>query len=275
MAARFDLHTHSDCSDGKLSPQALVELAIERGVATMALTDHDTVEGIVPAESAAGKSLEIIPGIELSCLWRNRLIHVLGLKINIHAETIKQAAIHQKAIRVERAKKIAHRLTKAGVVGSLEGAQHYAANGVLTRPHFAQYLVDANYVDSINEAFKKYLGDGKAGDVHVDWPSLEQVCRWIMDSEGFAVLAHPDKYDLTRTKLYELVADFKAAGGAGIEVISGKQDREVTQKLAQLAEDFDLAASCGSDFHRHDQSWQSLGDIDPLPAQCRPIWEMW
>ncbi len=268
----YDLHTHSHCSDGSLSPTELVMLAKTSGVNVLALTDHDTTKGISEARQAAGDDLTIIAGIEFSAQWRNRGVHIVGLNVDTESAILHSAIEHQSATRIERAYTIAERLEKVGIVGALEGAKHYANGAVIGRPHFAQYLVDQDYVSSHAQAFKKYLGAGKAGDVKQGWPDIEQVVQWIHQSGGIAVLAHPDKYDLTRTKLYELIADFVEVGGRGLEVVSGQQATNVTDKLVRAANDFDLLASCGSDFHAPGQAWQALGKTY-VPDTCRPIWK--
>ncbi len=270
----YDLHTHSTCSDGQLSPKELVRLAKDNGVDVLALTDHDTLEGVSMAISAAGDDLHIVPGIELSSLWNGRNIHVVGLQVDIDCPMLASAVEQQSEIRIERAKTIAMRLEKAGILGAWDGAKHYA-EGSIGRPHFAQYMIDAGYVDSFAQAFKRYLGSGKIGDVKNRWPALAEVVSWITASGGIAVLAHPDKYDLTRTKLYTLLQDFVNAGGQAMEVVSGQQEPAVTSKLLRAAEDFSLLASCGSDFHSTENLWQSPGKMSLLPKGCKPIWEAW
>ncbi len=271
----YDLHTHSHCSDGKLSPEELVALAKENKVDVLALTDHDTIEGIPAAQVAAGDELTIIPGIEVSSLWGGRNIHIVGLNIDIDSPELQQAVLAQSDIRLARAKKIAERLEKAGIANAWEGAQTYAKGSAIGRPHFAQHMVDEGYVDNFAQAFKRYLGTGKVGDVKSLWPSVTTVVQWINAAGGIATLAHPDKYGLTRTKLYSLLEEFTAAGGKAIEVVSGQQTLAVTQKLHRAAIDFSLLASCGSDFHSPDNRWQSPGIMSPLPKKCQAIWDFW
>lgn len=274
MIILYDLHTHSYCSDGQLSPQALVELAKANGVTVLALTDHDNIDGIHEAQQAADEQLQVIAGIEFSAQWLGRGIHIVGLQVDT-ASPVLQAGIQQQMdTRQKRAHTIAQRLEKVGIKGALEGAQHYAKGAAIGRPHFAQYMVDSGYVKNFTQAFKKYLGSGKAGDVKEGWPSVDTVVDWINQSGGIAVLAHPSKYDLTRTKLYELLQHFSDAGGQAIEVVSGKQESGVTDKLAKAADDFSLLASCGSDFHAPGHAWQAIGRYSPLPSRCKPVWEL-
>jgi predicted metal-dependent phosphoesterase TrpH len=293
----YDLHTHSYCSDGQLSPADLVALARRQGVTVLALTDHDTLDGIAEAQQAAlesvdvtaiddsinsltgeednansDKPLTIITGIELSTQWRGRGIHIVGLNIDIDSPVL-QAAIHtQTQTRIQRAETIAQRLEKAGIKGALAVAKRHAGGGAIGRPHFAQYMVDSGYVGTIPQAFKRYLGAGKVGYVKQCWPDVDEAVKWIVHAGGIAVLAHPDKYDLNRTKLYELLGDFSEAGGQAMEVVSCHQDKSVTLKLARAAEDFSLLASCGSDFHSPKNTWQALGRYSPLPESCTPVW---
>lgn len=269
----YDLHTHSHCSDGKLSPQALVQLAKNNGVTVLALTDHDTIHGIEEAQLAAASDMTLIAGIEFSSQWLGRGIHIVGLQVDIHSPILLAAVAQQTQVRNARAKKIAQRLEKLGIKDALAGAESYANGGAIGRPHFAQYMVDKGYVSNFAQAFKRYLGSGKTGDVKEGWPSIDTVVQWITDAGGIAVLAHPDKYGLTRTKLYELLDDFVDAGGEAMEVVSGQQDSSVTDKLARAAKDFSLLASCGSDFHSPEQPWQTLGKYSPLPDSCEPVWQ--
>ncbi len=271
----YDLHTHSHCSDGKLSPEELVSLAKLNNVDVLALTDHDTIDGIPAAIAAAGDGLTIIPGIEVSTLWQGRGIHIIGLQIDIHSKELKQAVSIQSDIRLGRAKTIAVRLEKAGIKGAWEGAQRYAQGGAIGRPHFAQHIIDVGYAANFAQAFKRYLGAGKIGDVKSEWPSISSAISWINAAGGIAILAHPDKYGLTRTKLYTLLQEFSDAGGRGLEVVSGNQKPDVTQKLQKAAVDFSLLASCGSDFHSPDNKWQSPGVMSPLPKNCQAIWDFW
>ncbi|ODS24097.1 phosphatase [Candidatus Endobugula sertula] len=269
----YDLHTHSACSDGELSPSALVDLAKSRGITTLALTDHDTVAGLIEAQRAAGDDLRIIQGIEFSSLWNGHGIHIVGLQIDMASPVLQAAVAQQQQSRFERARAIAQRLEKVGIQGAWEGVQYYAKDAVIGRPHFAQYLVDTGYVNSFAQAFKRYLGTGKPGDIKQCWSNIETVVQWIRSSGGIAVLAHPDKYGMTHTKLYHLLEDFVAIGGHALEVVSGQQDSRVTDKLYRAAKDFSLLASCGSDFHALGQGRQPLGQYSPMPEGCQPVWE--
>lgn len=272
----YDLHTHSNASDGILSPADLVSRAKQRGVTHLALTDHDTVQGLQRARlQAEAEDLVLIDGIELSCLWAGRGIHIVGLNIDPASPSLQTVIESQREAREARAEEIGRRLEKAGIRGALEGAQQLAGDAVLGRPHFARFLVAEGYANNMNGAFKHYLGAGKVGDVKHHWPDIAQVIEAIVRAGGVPVLAHPAKYELTRTKLRELLAQFKDSGGLAIEVISGQQAINETEALASMANLFGLHASCGSDFHVPEQPWQELGCFSNLPTVCRPVWQLW
>ncbi len=272
----YDLHTHSSVSDGILSPENLVSRAKLMGVDVLALTDHDSVAGLARARaSAEACGLGFIDGIELSCQWGKIGVHIVGLNIDPQNASLQEGIRAQSEARRLRGELIAKKLEKAGISGALEGAKTIADGAVLGRPHFAQYLLDCGAVSSINMAFKKYLGAGKPGDVKNLWPSLADGIGWVKAAGGQAVLAHPDKYKMTRTKQRALVSDFAAAGGLALEVISGKQNTGVADYLVRLARQYDLYTSCGSDFHRPDQVWQELGAFGTMPVDSNPVWQLW
>ncbi len=268
----FDLHTHTRISDGALSPQDLVSRALEKGVDTLAITDHDTIDAYRDLPGKFDK-LKLVAGIEFSTQWENTGIHVLGLNIDLYSDAIKTGARIQTEARMLRARLIAEKLAKQGIENAFEGAGKLATAGYLGRPHFAQYLVDIGKVKSFQAAFKKYLGAGKAGDVKQHWASLPQIIEWIRDANGIAVLAHPLKYKLTNTKLKRLLDSFIQSGGQGIEVVSGQQLPQKTQFLATLCEQKKLLASCGSDFHMPGKHWAELGVFPPLPSNVTPVWD--
>lgn len=276
MTQVFDLHCHSNRSDGILSPEQLVSRAKAQQVSCLALTDHDSVAGIAAARlQAEQEGIRLVAGIEFSSQWAGRGIHVVGLNINPEAESIVAAVAAQEKVRAQRAETIAARLARAGVDNALPGALARAGGGTIGRPHFAQYLVDEGHVTTINQAFKRYLGAGKPGDVKNLWPELETVVRWIVDAGGIAVLAHPAKYKLTRTKLCALASDFASVGGRAMELVSGKQPVGLAENLAKIASSYQLAGSCGSDFHVPGQPWQELGCFSSLPVGALPVWELW
>jgi len=272
---KFDLHSHSNFSDGILSPAQLVARAKERQVDVLALTDHDTTAGLLLArEAAALEGIQLISGIEFSSHWGKGGVHIVGLGFDVDSPPLQAAIDAQNIARNSRAEQIALRLARAGIKDALAGAQALAGDANVGRPHFAQYLVNIGAVANINAAFKKYLGAGKPADVKYQWPDMATVIGWIHSAGGIAVLAHPCKYELTRTKMVALIKDFAAAGGDALEVVSGMQAHPVTEDLARIAVAHNLAASCGSDFHVPNQAWQELGCFPSLPERCRPVWEL-
>ena len=268
-----DLHCHTNMSDGSLTPEQLVELANERGVDILSITDHDTLDAYSGLKSSSEK-LRLITGIEFSSQWRKQGIHIVGLNVDPLSPSIISGVAQQKKARQDRAVKISERLNTLGFEHCLEGAT-LLADGQLGRPHFAQHLVDIGAVSNIKQAFKKYLGAGKVGDIREQWAELATVVQWIRESGGIAVLAHPTKYKMTRTKIKELLDDFCSAGGEGMEVISGLQVPSVTKDLATLCNQYGLLASCGSDFHAPGMKWAALGFVSSLPDTCKPIWDRW
>ncbi|MEQ8204901.1 MAG: PHP domain-containing protein [Woeseia sp.] len=270
---RIDLHTHTTASDGELSPKELLLRATDQGLTHIAITDHDTVAAYSHLEVPEG--LSVIPGIEFSSRWRKIGVHIVGLNIDLDQPALSQAIAQQQQVRSERAQTIAERLVKLGFEDPLPAVSILAGGSNIGRPHFARHLVATGKVKTIREAFKKYLGAGKPGDVKQTWAPIEDVVRWINDAGGVAVLAHPAHYRLTQSKLKELVTDFADADGTAIEVVSGSQEPTVTRKLASLCNDFELHASVGSDFHRPDARWAELGRFAALPDTCEPVWNLW
>ncbi len=268
-----DLHTHSSCSDGILSPRELMSRAKVRGVDVIALTDHDTLAGLEEARTAACElGLTLVDGIELSALWGRLGVHIVGLGIDSHHPEMLALVARQQTARAERNRQIAERLQALGLENALARAEVLAAGDQPGRPHFAQLLVADGLAKDMAQAFKKYLGTGKRADVRFAWPAMAGLIDAVRVAGGVAVLAHPLKYGLTRTRLRGLISDFAAAGGQAIEVASGQQTAADRQMLVQLAHHFDLAASWGSDFHRPDQPWQELGVCGAPPPDIRLVW---
>ena len=263
-----DFHTHSLASDGALEPIDLLLKAKEAGVSRFAITDHDTLAGYLSVKgSKAARDVGLVSGVELSCRWAKTTIHVVGLGFDDSAAEIIDMVTSLSDARIERAKTIAQRLENAGFSGALDGALKVANGSQIGRPHFAQWMLDAGHVASLTEAFDKYLGAGKVGDVKAFWPAMADVVRAITASGGVAVLAHPLKYRLTGMKLRALINDFKAAGGTCLEILNGRQPEVDMKRLSQMAESSDLLVSAGSDFHRSFEYGPTLGvDADRLAA---------
>ncbi len=272
----YDLHSHTTASDGSLSPSDLIARAVEKGVDVLAVTDHDGTEGLREAMQAAdAQGIILIPGVEISVTWGSHVVHIVGLNVDVDNAALQKGLSDLRAHRFERAEEIARRLDKAGIPGALEGAREYASDVMLGRLHFARFLVAAGKAKDIRDVFKKYLVHNKPGYVPGTWASLEEAVSWITAAGGQAVIAHPARYKMTATKRRKLVEDFKAAGGVALEVVSGKQDLEEVRTLAALAAQYDLLASCGSDFHSPTQHWLELGQLTPFPDNCTPVWSVW
>jgi 3',5'-nucleoside bisphosphate phosphatase len=272
----YDLHTHSNASDGFLTPTELVGRAKINGVTHLALTDHDTLGGLAQAQLQAEiEGIVLIRGIELSCLWAGRGVHIVGLNVDANCSALDDAISTLETSRDLRAQEIGGKLAKLGIEGAYQGALEQAQGAVIGRPHFARFLVAKGHASNINNAFKQYLGAGKVGDIKHRWPDIAAMVAAIKAAGGVAVLAHPLRYELTRTKLRELVAEFKAAGGLAVEVVSGQQSINDTQTVASIVELFGLYASCGSDFHLPGQPWQDLGRYSPMPQHLKPVWQLW
>ena len=272
-----DLHCHSTASDGVLAPEALVERAHARGIEMLALTDHDTLEGLDAARPKADSlGIRLINGIELSCVWSGATVHILGYAFRQDAAPLQAAieALHDG--RWLRAELIAQRLAAKGMPGALEGArgiqQELGDSGnAPARPHFAEFLVRAGHVRDRAEAFRKWLGSGKLGDVKQHWPSLTQTVMTLRSAGAWVSLAHPWQYDLTRSKRRRLVTEFVEAGGHALEVVNGMQPLDQVGGLSILTREFGLMASVGSDFHAPGD-WSELGMYRSLPEDLQPVW---
>lgn len=273
----IDLHCHSTASDGALSPATVVARAHERGVRVLALTDHDTIEGLPEAQQRAAElGLQLVNGIELSCTWGGATIHVLGYGFALDAPAIESAVQSLHTGRWARAEEIDRRLARVGFTGCLQGAravqQELGDSGnAPARPHFAEYLVRAGFVADRAEAFRKWLGAGKLGDVKQHWPSLAEVLATLRAANAWISLAHPAQYDFTRSKRRRLVGEFVSGGGHAIEVVNGLQPAEQVGTLAILAREFGMLVSAGSDFHAPGD-WSELGMYRPVPDDLPPLW---
>ncbi|HBB7143517.1 TPA: 5'-3' exoribonuclease [Escherichia coli] len=276
-AVIYDLHSHTTASDGCLTPEALVHRAVEMRVGTLAITDHDTTAAIAPAReeiSRSGLALNLIPGVEISTVWENHEIHIVGLNIDITHPLMCEFLAQQTERRNQRAKLIAERLEKAQIPGALEGAQRLAQGGAVTRGHFARFLVECGKASSMADIFKKYLARGKTGYVPPQWCTIEQAIDLIHHSGGKAVLAHPGRYNLSAKWLKRLVAHFAEHHGDAMEVAQCQQSPNERTQLATLARQHHLWASQGSDFHQP-CPWIELGRKLWLPAGVEGVWQLW
>lgn len=273
----YDLHSHTTASDGCLTPEALVHRAVEMRVGTLAITDHDTTAAIAPAReeiSRSGLALNLIPGVEISTVWENHEIHIVGLNIDITHPLMCEFLAQQTERRNQRAQLIAERLEKAQIPGALEGAQQLAQGGAVTRGHFARFLVECGKASSMADVFKKYLARGKTGYVPLQWCTIEQAIDVIHHSGGKAVLAHPGRYNLSAKWLKRLVAHFAEHHGDAMEVAQCQQSPNERTQLATLARQHHLWASQGSDFHQP-CPWIELGRKLWLPAGVEGVWQLW
>jgi len=272
----YDLHSHSTASDGSLSPSQLVELAKDSGVDYLALTDHDGVDGINEAQIAAtNNGLNLIPGIELSVSYQNKTIHIVGLQLDIEHQALCKGIVKLQNYRLWRAEEIARRLQKVGIENALDGAREFAHGKMIGRMHFAHFLIKNGYAKDTRAVFKKYLVKNKPGHIHGEWASLEEAMEWIIGAGGVAVIAHPARYNLKRNKLKKLINEFKELGGKGIEVVSATHSTNDINTMAYHANEFNLYASVGSDFHDPKVTWNQMGKLPPLPERCKPIWNLW
>ncbi len=275
MTTLYDLHCHSTASDGALMPADVILRASQMGVSSLALTDHDTTNGLAEAEkSAIENNINFIPGIELSTTWENKCFHIIGLNIDPkNAELVAGIKI-QQSLRAERAKKISLKLEKKSIPNSYEAVIKAAKGGMVTRAHFSNYLLSQNYVSTQQEAFDRYLGKGKTAFVSTVWADLLDAVNWINQSGGVAVVAHPMRYKMTASWMRRFLAFFKEIGGQGIEVVTGRSSPDEIRRSMIYANQYDLAASVGSDFHTPDNQWVELGRLAPLPKNIKPVWEL-
>ncbi len=276
MSTSYDLHAHSTASDGTLTPAELMRRAHAAGVEVMALTDHDTLEGVSEAAAVAeGLGLGFVPGVEISVTWSGGTVHIVGLGVDPGHKGLREGLADMRVFRDWRAQEIGKRLAKAGIQGMFERARELSNGRLISRTHFARALVDAGYADSVRAVFKSYLVNGKPGFVAGEWADLASAVDWITGAGGQAVIAHPARYRMTRTKLRRFMSEFAEAGGVGLEVVSGSHSRDEAFAMAAHARDFGLLASAGSDYHGPENPWIELGRLPDLPAGCEPIWRDW
>jgi len=271
---KVDLHSHSTFSDGMLGPEALVERAVQRGVDMLALTDHDETGGLAVArEAAAAWGIRLINGVEISVQWEAVTLHIVGLCIDPAHAPLHEGLAAIRAGREGRAQRIAASLAGAGIPGSLEGARRYAKNPELvSRAHFARYLVETGHARDTNAVFRSYLTPGKPGYVPHQWAGLAAALRWISGSGGVAVLAHPGRYPLNQQQCERLLEEFIGLGGVAVEVVTGSHAPDEFVTWARYARRFGLQASAGSDFHGPGEGYRDIGNVPVLPAGCKPVW---
>lgn len=270
-----DLHSHSRVSDGTLSPEDLAARAHAQGVQLWALTDHDEIGGLARArEAALDLGLAWLSGTEISVTFAGETVHVLGFGFDPDNADLAAGLAKVRGGRLERAKAMGESLARAGIPGAFEGALQYVGNpDLVSRTHFARYLVETGVCSATHEVFRHYLKEGKPGFVEHRWAGLGEAVRWITGAGGVAVVAHPARYRFSPTAEYALFSEFVAHGGRGVEVVTGSHTAPEQVQYADLALEFGLLASRGSDFHSPEESRVDLGALPDLPGRLQPVWE--
>ncbi|HJW24492.1 MAG TPA: 3',5'-nucleoside bisphosphate phosphatase [Rhodocyclaceae bacterium] len=274
--ANFDFHCHSVVSDGLLPPAELARRAAGNGVDFWALTDHDDLGGLAEAGAAAREAgIRFVNGVEISIEWQGVPVHIVGLGFDASHQALGDGLHKLRLGRVDRARRMADALAAIGIPGVFEGASGYAGNpSLISRAHFARYLVEIGIAKDVQGVFQYYLTPGKPGYVDHRWATLEQAIGWIHDAGGIAVVAHPARYRVSNGELRRFLGAFKDAGGDGIEVVCGSHTAEHVLHFARLARHFDFHASRGSDFHGPEESYVDLGGLPGLPEDLKPVWRL-
>jgi len=272
-----DLHCHSNVSDGVLAPAAVANYAHQAGVNVWALTDHDEVGGVARArEAATGLGMRFVAGVEISITWANETVHIVGLQIDENNQALVQGLASTRNGRDARGREMADQLAKAGIAGAYEGALKYVDNpDLMSRTHFARYLVECGACANIPEVFRKYLTEGKPGYVPHRWASLTQAVGWIRGAGGIAVIAHPGRYKFTPVQQGALFDEFKQLGGTAIEVVTGSHTPDQYGVYAEHARRYGFLASRGTDFHAPGESRVDFAMLPPLPGNLTPVWHDW
>jgi predicted metal-dependent phosphoesterase TrpH len=271
-----DLHCHSTVSDGTLEPEVVAARARANGVDLWALTDHDEVGGLQRAAAAAkAQGLAFLTGAEISVTFANATVHIVGLGFDACDERLVQGLRQTRGGRGERAQEMAAQLAQVGIPGAYEGALRYVGNPeLISRTHFARFLVEQRVCRDTGEVFRRFLTEGKPGFVPHRWARLGDAVRWICDAGGVAIIAHPARYSLSANEEFALFSEFRQHGGQGVEVVTGSHTTAECATYAGMAREFGLAASRGSDFHSPDESHTDLGTLPPLPGDLTPVWDL-
>lgn len=274
---KVDLHCHSNVSDGVLPPAKVARIAREGGVEAWALTDHDEVGGVVAARQAAQElGMRFVSGVEISITWANNTVHIVGLQVDETHPGLLQGLHENRAGRDKRGHEIARQLALHGIPDAYEGALKYVGNpDLMSRTHFARYILELGMCRTVPEVFKRYLAEGKPGYVEHRWATLEQSVRWIREAGGTAVIAHPGRYKFSQTAQGVLFDEFKQLGGAAIEVVTGSHTPDQYPVYAQLANSYGFMASRGTDFHAPGEARVDFSLLPPLPSNVKPVWHDW
>lgn len=272
-----DLHCHSVFSDGVLSPAELAERAHAHGVQLWALTDHDELSGLSQArEHAQALGIRFVDGVEISVTWAGQTVHIVGLGIDPGNALLRDSLRDIRAGRQVRARVMGDRLAALGFDHAYEGALPFAGNPeLISRTHFARFLVQQGHCADLNDAFRRYLGEGKPAFVPTQWASLGQAVDWILQAGGKAIIAHPGRYEFDDTRYHALYTQFLELGGVGIEVLTGSHAPHEYAMYAQVARTYGFQVSCGSDFHGPREGRIDLGGLPALPSGLTPVWQEW
>lgn len=272
-----DLHSHSNFSDGTLTPADLAARAKAHGVDVWAMTDHDEVSGIAEARVAAtALDLPFVPGVEISITWAAQTVHIVGLQIDEKNAALVQGLAATRGGREQRAREISAQLAAAGIPDAFEGALKFVGNpDLISRTHFARYIIELGLSKDLHDVFADYLGEGKPGFVPHRWATLQNAVEWIRGAGGIAVIAHPGRYKFSDLAFDALFQEFKDLGGAGIEVTTGSHTVDQYDYYAKVAKNYNFLASRGSDFHGPGESRIDLGKLPPLPHGVTPVWHDW
>ena len=263
-------------SDGTLTPEVLAARAKANGVELWALTDHDEIGGQMRAAAAAKSvGMKYLTGTEISVTFAGETVHIVGLGFDSENVDLVSGLRATRAGRTDRAIEMSDGLAKVGIKGAYEGALKFVGNPeLISRTHFARFLVESGVCSETNEVFRKYLTEGKPGYVPHRWATLKDAVGWITGAGGMAIIAHPARYRFTANEEYALFSEFKAHGGLGVEVVTGSHSAAEYIQYAETALEFGLAASRGSDFHSPEESRTDLGTLPFLPGKLTPVWEL-
>ena len=270
-----DLHSHSTSSDGLLPADEVARRAVANGVDLMALTDHDSLSGLPAARAVADEAgMRFVNGVEVSIEWGGLQVHILGLAFDAESAALNDGLETIRSGRIERARRMAAEFEKIGIGGAFDGAMRHAANpSLISRAHFARFLVEAGVCRDVRSVFESYLVPGKPGYVEHRWATLSESVDWIKGAGGVAAVAHPGRYKFSRAELRAFLDEFKALGGQAIEVVSGSHSADNVALFSRLAREYGFLASCGSDFHGPGESYIDLGQLAPLPNDLVPVWD--
>ena len=270
---KVDLHSHSYYSDGVYSPSEVLEYANQAKCGLFSLTDHDTTDGISEALERAEKLfINFIPGVEISAIWRNMTIHILGLDINVNNELLQKGLRRNQELRKERAAKIAQGLRRAGIKDAFDKTKILSKTDMITRTHFAQMLIQEDYCKDMKSVFRRFLTGNKPGAVRVEWSSFEEVISWIHAAGGLAVIAHPFRYRMTQTKIKRMFREFKESLGDGVEAITTMSSEQEINLCSNWAKEINLLISSGSDYHGWPNQRINVGSLKEIPNSDNLIW---